>query len=199
MTSVTKIKNMKVYKKQGNVIGGTKERIIEAARSLFSEHIYLSVSMDDIAKKLNITKAALYYHFASKEEIYVKVLEGAFDELRACITEASREKKSDKKLYRLVKSYLDFGLREKNLIKAMMIKLSPCSSEISKNIIKLRKQVTGLFQSLIKEVLPEKRFNSSLVASLLPGMMDGLLLECSFMNKKIDSGKMTNQIIAVLF
>jgi hypothetical protein len=85
----------------------------------------------------------------------------------------------------------------------MVIKLSPCSSEISKNIIKFRKQVTSLFQSLIEEVLPEKKynreFNSKLAASLLTGMIDGLLLECSLMNKKIDSGKMTNQIIAVLF
>jgi len=194
---------MKVTKKQKNIINSTKERIIEAAQGLFSEYTYLGVSMSDIAKKLNITKAALYYHFASKEEIYKKVLEGTFDELRSYITKASREKTSDKKLYRLIKSYLDFGLREKNLIKAMMIKLSPCSSEISKNIIKLRKKVTGLFQALIEEVLPEKRFSrefdSSLVASLLTGMMDGLLLECSLMNKKIDSAKMTNQIIAVLF
>jgi AcrR family transcriptional regulator len=194
---------MKVSKKQKNIINSTKERIIEAAQSLFSEHIYLSVSMDDIAKKLNITKAALYYHFASKEEIYKKVLERAFDELRSYITKASREKTSDRKLYRLIKSYLDFGLKEKILIKAMVIKLSPCSSEISKNIIKFRKQVTSLFQSLIEEVLPEKKynreFNSKLAASLLTGMIDGLLLECSLMNKKIDSGKMTNQIIAVLF
>jgi len=194
---------MKVSKKQKNIINSTKERIIEAAQSLFSEHIYLSVSMNDIAKKLNITKAALYYHFASKEEIYKKVLERAFDELRSYITKASREKTSDRKLYRLIKSYLDFGLKEKILIKAMVIKLSPCSSEISKNIIKFRKQVTGLFQSLIEEVLPEKKynreFNSKLAASLLTGMIDGLLLECSLMNKKIDSGKMTNQIIAVLF
>jgi len=194
---------MKAFKKQKNIINSTKEHIIDAAHSLFSESTYLGVSMNDIAKKLNITKAALYYHFASKEEIYKKVLEGTFDDLRSYITKASREKASAKKLYRLIKSYLDFGLKEKILIKAMMLKLSPCSSEISKNIIKLRKQVTGLFQSLIKEVLLEKKydrkFNSNSAASLLTGMIDGLLLECLLMNKKIDSAKMTNQIIAVLF
>jgi len=169
---------MKVFKKQKNIINGTKERIIEAARSLFSEYTYLGVSMSDIAKKLNITKAALYYHFTGKEEIYKKVIDGTFKELKLCIIEASNEKTSDKKLYRLIKGYLDFGLKEKNIIKAITLKLSPGSSEISKNIIKFRKQVTSLFQSLIEEVLPEKKYNrefdSNLVASLLTGMMDGL-------------------------
>ena len=194
---------MKIYEKQKNIINSTKERIIEVARSLFSEHTYLGVSMSDIAKKLNITKAALYYHFTGKEEIYKRVLDGTFKELKLCIKKASNEKTSDKKLYSLIKGYLDFGLKEKNLVKAIMLKLSPGSSDIIKNIIKLREELVDLFRSLIKEVLSDKKqsreFDSNLVASLLTGMMDGLLLECSFMNKKIDSAKLSNQIISVLF
>ena len=42
---------------------GSKKYITDTARRLFSEFSYLGVSMNDIAKKLNITKAALYYHF----------------------------------------------------------------------------------------------------------------------------------------
>ena len=194
---------MKIYEKQKNIINSTKERIIEAAQSLFSEHTYLGVSMSDIAKKLNITKAALYYHFTGKEEIYKRVLDGTFKELKLCIKKASNEKTSDKKLYSLIKGYLDFGLKEKNLVKAIILKLSPGSSDIIKNIIKLREELVDLFRSLIKEVLSDKKqsreFDSNLVASLLTGMMDGLLLECSFMNKKIDSAKVSNQIISVLF
>jgi len=193
---------MKVYKKQKNIINRTKERIIEVARSLFSEYTYLGTSMSDIAKKLNITKAALYYHFSGKEEIYKNVLDGTFNELKLCITEASNEKTSDKKLYRLIKGYLDFGLKEKNIIRAIMLKLSPGSSDIIKSIIKLREEVVDLFRSLIKEVIQSKKqsreFDSNLVASLLTGMIDGLLLEYSFLNKKIDSAKVSKQIIAVL-
>ncbi|MCK5459726.1 helix-turn-helix transcriptional regulator, partial [Candidatus Parcubacteria bacterium] len=44
-------------------LNNAKKNIIKAARGLFSEYSYLGVSMSDIAKKLNITKAALYYHF----------------------------------------------------------------------------------------------------------------------------------------
>jgi len=37
------------------------------------------------------------------------------------------------------------------------------------------------------------------LTSLLTSMMDGLLLEYSFLNKKINSAKISDQIIAVLF
>jgi len=72
-----------------NVIQNTKEKIINMARKLFSERTYLAVSMSDIANKLNITKAALYYHFTGKAEIYKKVLEKVFNELEEEILKAT--------------------------------------------------------------------------------------------------------------
>ena len=186
-----------------NIIQGTKRDIIEIARQLFSEYSYLGVSMQDIANKLHTTKAALYYHFTGKADIYKKVLDGVFNDLSLCITEAFNEKTTDKKLHKLIKNYLDFGLREKNLIKALMSKLELSNPQIRKYVIKLREQTTNLIQPLIKEMIVSKKIaqkvDSYLVTSLLTGMMDGLLLEYSFLNKKIDSEKVSNQIIAILF
>lgn len=48
---------------------GTKDRITEAALRLFSEKGYLGASMGDIAKQVGISKAALYKHFARKQDI----------------------------------------------------------------------------------------------------------------------------------
>ena len=42
---------------------------MESALQLFSEKGYLGASLSDIAKQVGITKAALYKHFASKQEI----------------------------------------------------------------------------------------------------------------------------------
>ena len=192
-----------IIEQQEDIIQGTKKHIVETARKLFSEYSYLGVSMSDIAKKLNITKAALYYHFAGKTEIYTKVLDEVFDNLTLSITEAFDEKTTDKKLHKLIKNYLDFGFKEKNLIKALMFKLSPNDSQIEKHIIQLRKQAANLIQPLIKEVIANKklasRVDSKLATSLLTGMMDGLLLEYSFLNKKVDSEKVSSQIVAMLF
>lgn len=159
--------------------------------------------MSDIAKKLNITKAALYYHFAGKAEIYEKVLDDVFTDLSLVITRALDEPTIDKKLYKLIKNYLDFGLKEKNLIKALMLRLSPDDSQTTKHIIQLREQIISLIYPIIDEVSISKKLtkkvDSRMLTSILASMMDGLILEYSFLNKKINSARISDQIIAILF
>ena len=53
---------------------GTKERISETALELFAQNGYLGTSMNDIAKQLGFTKAALYKHYTSKQEILDKIV-----------------------------------------------------------------------------------------------------------------------------
>lgn len=55
--------------------GDTKERIIYTALELFAEKGYLGTSMSDIAKQLGFTKAALYKHYTSKQEILDHIVE----------------------------------------------------------------------------------------------------------------------------
>ena len=54
---------------------GTKERILRIALELFAQNGYLGTSMNDIAGQLGFTKAALYKHYASKQEILDKIVE----------------------------------------------------------------------------------------------------------------------------
>ncbi len=54
--------------------GDTKERILETALELFAQSGYLGTSMNDIAKQLGITKAALYKHYTSKQEILERIV-----------------------------------------------------------------------------------------------------------------------------
>lgn len=189
--------------KKKDIIQDTKGCIVDTARGLFSEFTYLGVSMDDIAKKLNIAKASIYYHFTGKVEIYEKVLDEVFNDLAFVIAEASKEKMIDKKIYLLIKNYLDFGFGEKNLIKATALKLSPADVRITKHIAKLRNQASDLIKPIIEDFLNskklDKKVDSRLLTSMLTSMMDGLLLEYSFLDKKIDSAKISNQIIAILF
>ena len=54
---------------------GTKERILETALELFAQNGYLGTSMNDIARQLGFTKAALYKHYTSKQEILDRIVE----------------------------------------------------------------------------------------------------------------------------
>lgn len=59
----------------GSRVNNTKERILEEALKLFAQSGYMGTSMNDIAAKLGVTKAALYKHYKSKQEILDSIVE----------------------------------------------------------------------------------------------------------------------------
>jgi len=51
----------------------TKQRILSIALKHFANKGYDNTSLEEVAKELNITKPALYYHFRNKKEIYNQI------------------------------------------------------------------------------------------------------------------------------
>jgi len=51
----------------------TRERILQQAESLFMKFGVRSVSMDDIARHLGISKKTLYHHFTDKDDMVLQV------------------------------------------------------------------------------------------------------------------------------
>jgi len=69
---------------------GTREKIQAVALELFAEHGYEKTSLREIAERLDVSKAALYYHFNTKEEIAVSLFDSLFadmDEIIAWLRE----------------------------------------------------------------------------------------------------------------
>ena len=54
---------------------GTKERIIDAALTQFSEKGYEGTNLLDIAESVGIVKSAIYRHFSGKEELWNTVID----------------------------------------------------------------------------------------------------------------------------
>ena len=63
----------------------TKQRIRDVALELFADQGYDGTSLRQIAERLDITKAALYYHFKSKDEIVASVLQTMLEQVDALI------------------------------------------------------------------------------------------------------------------
>ncbi|MEU0832814.1 TetR/AcrR family transcriptional regulator [Streptomyces sp. NPDC005969] len=55
--------------------GNTRQRIQDVALELFAEQGYEKTSLREISEKLDVTKAALYYHFKTKEDILISIFE----------------------------------------------------------------------------------------------------------------------------
>jgi AcrR family transcriptional regulator len=60
----------------------TRERILAVALDLFVEQGYEETSLRQIAARVGVTKAALYYHFRSKDEILLTLHEPVHELMR---------------------------------------------------------------------------------------------------------------------
>lgn len=59
--------------------GGTRERILQAAASLFRRKGFNGASMQDLAEAVGITKSSLYHHFPSKQALLSEILANTVD------------------------------------------------------------------------------------------------------------------------
>jgi AcrR family transcriptional regulator len=76
---------MAVRSTPGGVVAGrsTKEAIREAAIELFSDKGFEQTSLREVADAVGITKASLYYHYASKQDLLLAIVDPIIDDLHA--------------------------------------------------------------------------------------------------------------------
>lgn len=61
--------------------GNREDQLLDIARRLFAEKGFHATSLRDIAEVAKITKAALYYHFPNKDDLYERVVIQSLDAL----------------------------------------------------------------------------------------------------------------------
>ena len=92
-----------------------RERVLTEAQRLFVARGFAEVSMQQIAEAAGMTKAALYYHFRHKEDLFLHVIEREISRLRSGIAAGIADQASTRDRLAFVAQYLldhvrgDFG------------------------------------------------------------------------------------------
>ncbi|MDR9484426.1 MAG: TetR/AcrR family transcriptional regulator [Sediminimonas sp.] len=69
----------------------TRDRVLSTSAGLFCQHGYAGVSMRKIAESCEMKAGSLYYHFASKDEILIEVLNMGIERVHAAVATALSE------------------------------------------------------------------------------------------------------------
>lgn len=85
----------------------TRSRLCELALQLFAEQGYEKTSLREIAERLGVTKAALYYHFKSKEDIVRSLVEDYMAEIDELIAWGKQQPRSADTRAEIVRRYLE--------------------------------------------------------------------------------------------
>jgi AcrR family transcriptional regulator len=86
--------------------GDTRARIQQVALELFAEQGYERTSLREIAERLGVTKAALYYHFKSKDDIVLSFSEDYFAEFDNLIAWAREQPPGPKTRDEIIDRYV---------------------------------------------------------------------------------------------
>jgi AcrR family transcriptional regulator len=77
------------------------------AVELFTEHGYEGTSLREIAERLDVTKAALYYHFKSKEDIVTSLVEDYAQQMDALIAWGREQPETEQTRREILGRYID--------------------------------------------------------------------------------------------
>lgn len=141
-----------------------KDRILEKATEMCFRFGVRSVTMDDIAKALGISKKTIYQHFVDKDEVIFKIME----------TEMSKDKCEWDELGNRSKNTIEKMINAQNLMKKSMEGMNP---SIFLDIKRFHTRAWGLFQKHKHEFILK-----TITDDINTGIAEGLFRE----NIKVD-------------
>jgi AcrR family transcriptional regulator len=165
-----------------------RDKILRLAANLFVKYGYEGVSMSNIAKKLKITKPALYYHFRDKREIYIESLRIAITEYTKLASEAINDKGTAKeRFYKFISISLGKNLEKNQLMIAPLLRSISLKDKVILNFLneekrKMKKMIMPLLKDMEKEY--KKDFNFPILNLILIGAMNAFVVDKLF-NEKV--------------
>jgi AcrR family transcriptional regulator len=156
-----------------------RDKIIDAAASVFSRDGYHKTKMDDIATQAGVAKGTLYYHFPGKADLFrtlaTEGLEMLLGETRAALdVEAPFREQIRLVISRTIHLYLSYGELAKILFNEIT---SGLDAAVYADIQSVREKFRSFLANLIEEGTANgfiRVANADLAAAGLIGMLDGM-------------------------
>ena len=97
----------------------TRQRLIDVAVDLFTRHSFAGTSLQMIADEMGFTKAAIYYHFRTREELLAAVVEPIFEQLSRIIAAAEAQRGAGARADHMLRGYADLAVANRALVSVL--------------------------------------------------------------------------------
>ncbi len=95
----------------------TITQILDSAQQLFVNKSYDDITMAEIARESNVTKGAIYHHFASKENLFLQMMVRYLNSVQMLLRQAvDEERGARERLTQLTAAYLEQSLEDQRVI-----------------------------------------------------------------------------------
>ncbi len=103
----------------------TRDKILDAARELFTSQGYDRVSMRQIADKIEYTPTTIYGYFPDKETLFLELCHTDFHRLAESVSQLAVVADPVERLKLLGRSYIEFGINNPNHYRMMFMTAHP--------------------------------------------------------------------------
>jgi AcrR family transcriptional regulator len=93
----------------------TRSRMLAAAMKLFSRYSFAGTSLQMIADELDLTKAAIYYHFQTREKLLIALMRPILSEIGKVVETAERQRGARARAEAMLSGYADIVARNRAL------------------------------------------------------------------------------------
>jgi AcrR family transcriptional regulator len=159
-------------------VGGTRDRLIRAAREVLERGGYGTASVIAIAERAGVSAGALYRHFPSKAELFVEVLRSAGEgELAEMNAAATRAETFVGRLEAVVATYARRALRNRRLAWALVHE--PMEPLVEAERLVYRRNYCRAMAALLRQGIAAGEFpnqNAELTAAALVGAISETLV-----------------------
>jgi AcrR family transcriptional regulator len=132
-----------------------KNEIIEGSLRLFAQYGYHSTSLNDVASKIGVTKATLYYYFRSKDEIMKAILERSMDRMDKVLDLDKSDLSPKDKLRQFIQYHIVFGSDGAELAKITFDQLSAFPKRMRTTLKTKEKKVDAVLQRILEQGLED--------------------------------------------
>jgi len=164
---------------------GRKNAILKAARKLFFEKGFQSITVENIAKEAELSKGAVYLYFKSKEEIYAQILMNDIDKFNNSLSNIFRnDENAAEMLKRFVEVYISFFLNDRELFRILMTFMLHTdhlnfSRELSAELIKTTNKPINVIDQIFQKGIESGEFlphiNTRQNRNALWGLINGII------------------------
>lgn len=137
----------------------TRDQLIETAAQVFRQKGYHGASMEDIAVAVDLSKATLYHHFSSKQEILLEILDRALQLLLEKISAITEQNISaDKKLRLMIRQYLQILAENVDLAAVLLFEHRALERRQHARHVPNRDKFESLWKDIVAEGVSKKIF-----------------------------------------
>lgn len=120
-----------------------RDQLLEAALVGFSRRGYASTSLRDLAEAAGCSKAALYHHFATKDDLLAALADPFVDDVEAIVSSVSLDHGMDEDRVAVIQAYVLALGTHRELAKILLLDSGARSSAVSQRVVEQQRRLVA--------------------------------------------------------